>query len=44
MSNQSKNPETIALHGGDYRSDPATTVAVSIYRTTYINLITQPCS
>ena len=21
----SKNPETIALHGGDYRSDPATT-------------------
>ena len=20
----SKNPETIALHGGDYRSDPAT--------------------
>ena len=31
----SKNPETIALHGGDYRSDPATTaVAVPIYRTT----------
>ena len=30
-----KNPETIALHGGDYRSDPATTsVAVPIYRTT----------
>ena len=23
MSKQSKNPETIALHGGDYRSDPA---------------------
>ena len=31
----SKNQETIALHGGDYRSDPATTaVAVPIYRTT----------
>ena len=31
----SKNPETIALHGGEYRSDPATTaVAVPIYRTT----------
>ena len=30
-----KNPETIALHGGDYRSDPATTaVAVPLYRTT----------
>ena len=28
----SKNPETIALHGGDYRSDPATTaVAVPLY-------------
>ena len=35
MSKQTKNPETIALHGGDYRSDPATTaVAVPIYRTT----------
>ena len=32
--NKSKNPETIALHGGDYRSDPATTsVAVPLYRT-----------
>ena len=32
---ESKNPETIALHGGEYRSDPATTaVAVPIYRTT----------
>ena len=32
---KSTNPETIALHGGDYRSDPATTaVAVPIYRTT----------
>ena len=32
---KTKNPETIALHGGDYRSDPATTaVAVPIYRTT----------
>ena len=30
-----KNPETIALHGGDYRSDPTTTaVAVPIYQTT----------
>ena len=35
MSKQIKNPETIALHGGEYRSDPATTaVAVPIYRTT----------
>jgi O-acetylhomoserine (thiol)-lyase len=30
-----KHPETIALHGGDYRSDPTTTaVAVPIYQTT----------
>ena len=29
-----KHPETIGLHGGDYRSDPATTaVAVPIYQT-----------
>tara|TARA_B100000029_G_scaffold514287_1_gene616497 strand:+ start:4447 stop:5775 length:1329 start_codon:yes stop_codon:yes gene_type:complete len=35
MSKKIKNPETIALHGGEYRSDPATTaVAVPIYRTT----------
>ena len=35
MSTKRNNPETIALHGGDYRSDPATTaVAVPIYRTT----------
>ena len=35
MTKTLKNPETIALHGGDYRSDPATTaVAVPIYRTT----------
>ena len=35
MSKSIKNPETIALHGGDYRSDPATTaVAVPVYRTT----------
>ena len=35
MSKTIKNPETIALHGGDYRSDPATTaVAVPLYRTT----------
>jgi len=34
MTNTSKNPETIALHGG-YRSDPATNaVAVPIYQTT----------
>ena len=31
----SVNPETIALHGGDYRADPSTTsVAVPIYQTT----------
>ena len=31
----SKNPETIAIHGGDYRKDAATnSVAVPIYRTT----------
>ena len=30
-----KHPETIGLHGSDYRSDPATTaVAVPIYQTT----------
>jgi len=35
MAKKIKNPETIALHGGEYRSDPATTaVAVPIYRTT----------
>ena len=32
---ESVNPETIALHGGDYRADPSTTsVAVPIYQTT----------
>ena len=32
---KSKNAETIALHGGEYSSDPSTTaVAVPIYRTT----------
>ena len=35
MTKDIKNSETIALHGGDYRSDPATTaVAVPVYRTT----------
>ena len=35
MSKTIKNPETIALHGGEYRSDPTTTaVAVPIYQTT----------
>ena len=35
MTKDIKNPETIALHGGEFRSDPATTaVAVPIYRTT----------
>jgi len=35
MTKDIKHPETIALHGGEYRSDPATTaVAVPIYRTT----------
>ena len=35
MTKDINNPETIALHGGEYRSDPATTaVAVPIYRTT----------
>jgi O-acetylhomoserine (thiol)-lyase len=35
MPTESKNPETIALHGGSYRADPATTaVAVPIYQTT----------
>jgi O-acetylhomoserine (thiol)-lyase len=35
MTKTIKNPETIGLHGGDYRSDPATTaVAVPVYRTT----------
>ena len=35
MAGKIKNPETIGLHGGEYRSDPATTsVAVPIYQTT----------
>ena len=35
MPTTSKHPETIALHGGSYRADPATTsVAVPIYQTT----------
>ena len=35
MTKKIKHPETIGLHGGDYRSDPATTsVAVPIYQTT----------
>ena len=35
MSTKRNNPETIAIHGGDYRSDPTTNaVAVPIYRTT----------
>ena len=35
MASKIKNPETIGLHGGEYRSDPATTaVAVPIYQTT----------
>ena len=35
MPTESKNPETIVLHGGSYRADPATTaVAVPIYQTT----------
>ena len=39
MTKDIKNPETIALHGGEYRCDPATTaVAVPIYRTTSFNL------
>ena len=35
MSKKRQHPETIAIHGGDYRSDPTTNaVAVPIYRTT----------
>ena len=35
MPSKSQNPETIVLHGGSYRADPATTaVAVPIYQTT----------
>ena len=35
MTTSSKNPETLALHGGSYRADPATgSVAVPIYQTT----------
>jgi len=35
MTTTSKNPETIVLHGGNYRSDPASNaVAVPIYQTT----------
>jgi O-acetylhomoserine (thiol)-lyase len=35
MTTSSRNPETIVLHGGSYRSDPASNaVAVPIYQTT----------
>ncbi|MBD1135447.1 O-acetylhomoserine aminocarboxypropyltransferase/cysteine synthase [Pelagibacterales bacterium SAG-MED47] len=35
MNKKRNHPETIALHGGDYRKDPTTNaVAVPIYRTT----------
>ena len=35
MTIKSKNPETLVLHGGSYRTDPATNaVAVPIYQTT----------
>jgi O-acetylhomoserine (thiol)-lyase len=35
MTTESRNPETIVLHGGNYRADPATAaVAVPIYQTT----------
>ena len=35
MTKKRNNPETIAIHGGDYRSDPTTNaVAVPIHRTT----------
>jgi hypothetical protein len=35
MTTASKNPQTLALHGGSYRSDPATgSVAVPICQTT----------
>lgn len=35
MSGDYVNPETVVIHGGNYRSDPATTaVAVPIYQTT----------
>ena len=35
MPVETKNVETLALHGGSYRSDPATgAVAVPIYQTT----------
>ena len=38
---KSKNPETIALHGGEYRSDPATTAVEFQYTEPHpINLIT----
>ena len=34
MSNKKQKPETVAIHGGDYRSDPTTNaVAVPIYQT-----------
>ena len=40
MTTKSLHPETIALHGGNYRKDESTnSVAVPIYQTTAINLI-----
>ena len=43
MSKNIKNPETIALHGGDYRSDPATT-AVAVPDAEWEGIIiSSPC-
>ena len=40
MTTVSHHPETIALHGGNYRKDETTnSVAVPIYQTQVINLI-----
>ena len=40
MKKKRNNPETVAIHGGDYRKDPTTNaVAVPIYRTTSYQFI-----
>ena len=39
MSTKRNNPETIAIHGGDYRSDP-TTKAVAAVSYTHLTLPT----
>ena len=35
--NQSSHPETLGLHGGDYRSDPTTTSVGAVVSVVYVS-------